>query len=197
MSNDLLTSALDAETQIEENSRDGLLNAAITGTGIGSSAYLLKKYGGEDSTLSNFYQKLLGTEFLQRQLNTAPTWVNSGASTFTNQSVMKSLLSQLMAIEEASPLHVFRTLQLSNFLQPFVDITQSNQEILFSERKIRNQKHYYQTLIEFANKVTLSPVLFTTCEMLLGSGLTIMSIPVVSKLPATFICPAFTIVGLS
>lgn len=152
MSNDLLTSALDAETQIEENSRDGMLNAAIAGTGVGSSAYLLKKYGGADSTLSNFYQKLLGTEFLQRQLNTAPTWVNSGASTFTNQSVMKSFLSQLMAIEEVSPLHVLRTLQLSNILQPFVDITQSDQEILFSERKIRNQKHYYQTLIEFANK---------------------------------------------
>jgi len=149
---DLFSSAQSAETQIEENRRDGLLNAAIAGSTFGTSAYLLKKYGGEDSTLANFYQKLLGTEFLQRQLNNAPTWINSNGGVFTNQSVMKSLLSQLMAIEEASPLHVLRTLQLSNIFQPFVDITQSKQEIIFSERKIRNQRHFYESLINFANK---------------------------------------------
>ena len=149
---DILTSAGTAENQIAENKRDSLLNATILGSSVGSGAYLLKKYGQEDSTLANFYQKLIGTNFLQRQLDKAPTWVNSNGGSFNSQSIMKSMVSQLMAIEEASPLHVFRTLQLSNFIQPFVDVTQQEQSLLFSKRKIRNQQHYYKSLIEFANK---------------------------------------------
>lgn len=129
-----------------------MLNAAIVGSGVGSSAFLLKKYGQEDSSLSNFYNKLLGTNYLKRQLDKIPTWVDSDGSKFTNQSMMKSMLSQLMAIEEASPLHVLRTLQLSNIIQPFVGVTQSEQEVKFAARKLRNQRHYYETLINFANK---------------------------------------------
>lgn len=149
---DMNSSVNAAEQQIEETQKSALLNAAIAGSGVGSSAFLLKKYGQENSSLANFYNNLLGTDFLKRQLDKTPTWVDSGGSKFTNQSVVKSMMSQMMAIEEASPLHILRTLQISNILQPFTDITQSEQEIKFASRKLRNQKHYYESLINFANK---------------------------------------------
>ena len=148
-----ILSTSDATNMQQENERDSaLINAGTFSTVVGAGVAVNSLYGGTDSSLANFYQNLIGTNFLQRQLENTPTWINSNGAMYANQSLMKSMLSQLMAIEEASPLHVLRTLQLSNIVQPFINITQSEQEIKFSARKLRNQDHYYKSLITFANK---------------------------------------------
>lgn len=149
---DILSSANAAEAQVEQNQKDALGNAAVLGASLGTAGYVTNKYGQPGAGLSNFYSSLLGTDFLKRQLEKAPTWVESDGVKYGSQSLLRAMLSQLMAIEEASPLHVLRTLQLGNILQPFIDITQSEQEIKFSARKLRNQRHYYESLINFANK---------------------------------------------
>ena len=57
----------------EEVQSEALSNALKVGGGLGGSALLLKTVGQEKRGLSNFYQNLLGTEFLQRQMEKAPT----------------------------------------------------------------------------------------------------------------------------
>lgn len=149
---EILTTAHRAEEQIEDHQQSMItLGLGTAGASVGAKL-LYDKYGKEGSNFSNFYQKLLGTGYLSRQLDQSITWKASNGSTFSSSSTMKSILSQLMAVEEASPLHLLRTLQLSNIFSPFVNIAQSQQEIIFSERKLRNQTAYYEAMIRFANQ---------------------------------------------
>lgn len=149
---EVLTSNLSTNTSAEENRNSALINlASITGIG-GLSYYAATKYGQAGSPIADAYQNLLGTDYLNRHLDKSKTWTDSQGHIFMPQSVKRSMLSQLMALEEASPLHILRTLQLSNIVSPFSDLTSNDQQVLFSSRKLKNQQHYYESLIRFANK---------------------------------------------
>lgn len=149
---EVLTSNLSTNTSAEENRNSALINlASITGIG-GLSYYAATKYGQAGSPIADAYQNLLGTDYLNRHLDKSKTWIDSQGHIFMPQSVKRSMLSQLMALEEASPLHILRTLQLSNIVSPFSDLTSNDQQVLFSSRKLKNQQHYYESLIRFANK---------------------------------------------
>lgn len=139
------------EQELEDKKIDALLNISKGSAVVGAAYYFNKEFGHADSSVSKFYQKLLGTEYLQRQLNKGSPLADSSGK-FANQSLVKSMLSQLMAVEEASPLHILRTLQLSNIINPYVAMAQSDQEVRFSKRQVSFQRHYFEAMAKFANK---------------------------------------------
>lgn len=147
-------SSYDGAQALQQQEKDSIISTAAPATAaIAASKLAYDKYGSSESKFSEYYSKILGTRYLDRQLHKNMVWTDTvSKGTFANSSVMKSMLSQLMALEEASPLHILRTLQLSNIINPFIDITQSEQQIKFTTRKIRNQEHYYKAMIEFANR---------------------------------------------
>lgn len=140
-----------ADIKIQEDRENSATNAIIAASAVGGGKFAYDKYAKEGTPLASLYSKLLGTQFLDRQLDKSITW-SSGSKSAISSSVMKSMLSQFMAIEEASPLHILRTLQISNITSPFVNIASSDQEIIFSARKLKYQQHYYEAMINFANR---------------------------------------------
>lgn len=103
--------------------------------------------------LSDFANKLAGSDYLNNQLNrTIVSTTSSQLLSSSEQALQKVLLSQLMALEEASPLHVLRTLQLSNFLQPFTPLSNNDATVHITPNSIRNQQHYYESLIKYINE---------------------------------------------
>jgi hypothetical protein len=64
------------------------------------------------------YSKLYGAGTMGEQLASSGVTLNRGT-----QSLATSIISQVMALEEASPLHILRTFQFSNLLHPFIENT--------------------------------------------------------------------------
>lgn len=139
------------EQDLEDKKLETLIDITKGSAVVGAAYYFNKEFGNAESSVSKFYQKLLGTEYLQRQLNKGSPLADPSGK-FANQSLVKSMLSQLMAVEEASPLHILRTLQLSNIINPYVSMTQAEQEVKFSKRQVLFQKHYFEAMAKFANK---------------------------------------------
>lgn len=101
--------------------------------------------GGKNTR--EMFSKLPGSGALRNQL--ARSSVNIKRE---EQSVASSVLSQIMALEEASPLHILRTFQLTNLLQPFVKVTDFNQEVHISGQALRGQQAFYEALIDQHDK---------------------------------------------
>ena len=141
------------------NNKDSLLNDALT-VGILTSSLPALGYAsnkmdeyGISNKLGNFANKLAGSDYLNNQINrTLVSTTSSQLLSNSAQSLQKILLSQFMALEETSPLHLLRTLQLSNFIQPFTELASNSETIHISANSIRNQQHYYESLIKYINE---------------------------------------------
>lgn len=90
------------------------------------------------------FSKLPGTQTFQKQLGRSSSFTQYSKA---NQSIGMSAISQIMALEEASPLHVLRTFQISNLLQPFTKISEVDSEIHISGQSIRGQQAFYEALL--------------------------------------------------
>lgn len=119
-------------------------NIAEVGSGIGLSAQLLKSMN-ENETAKSSYNKLLGSDYIKTQTGRTSLLMSNKPN-----SIQTSMLSQLMGLEESSPLHILRTLQLSNLMQPLVDINTSGEAIHITARQVRDQEFFYRKLLEFA-----------------------------------------------
>lgn len=133
---------------------DTIMATAVTG-GLPALGYLAHKNDQLQVTnkLSSFANMLAGSDYLNNQLNRSLV-STTGSQVLSNseQALRKVLLSQYMALEEMSPLHVLRTLQISNFLQPFTPLSSNNQSIHLSANSIRNHQHFYESLINYVNE---------------------------------------------
>lgn len=63
------------------------------------------------------------------------------------QSKGTSLVSTVMALEEASPLHLLRTLQLSNLMQPFALMPKPDEMVHISGTSLRGQQFFYESML--------------------------------------------------
>ena len=144
---------IDPATSYEIASDMATVGAITTGLpALGYLSNLNEKYKVQNK-LGNFTNKLMGSDYLNNQLNrTLVSTTSSQVLSNSEQSLQKILLSQFMALEEASPLHVLRTLQLSNFLQPFTPLASNDETVHISANSIRNQQHYYESLIKYINE---------------------------------------------
>lgn len=139
--------------------RDMLLTGGVVGFGVGYGQLQRMSDNYKNSPLKNtvnsFAQNLPGTDFLENQLLRSSSYSSSTATQLlssTNQALQKTLLSQLMVAEEMSPLHILRTLQLSNLIQPFTEMSSNDAVIHISSKSLRNQQHYYRSLITYLNE---------------------------------------------
>lgn len=143
---------------IEPFNNESLNDVASVGlltTALPMGGYLLNKsenYGVVDK-LTKFSNSLVGSDYLNNQLNrTIVSTTGSQLLSNSEQALQKILLSQFMALEEASPLHILRTLQLSNFLQPFTPLVNNDNTIHITPNSVRNQQHYYESLIKYVTE---------------------------------------------
>ena len=158
--------------QRDDNTLSTLAGVAAAGTGLYVGNQVVNATTGMGSSPAKLYNNLLGTEYLERHLSQGSmSWKTADGDVLANQSMKKAMLSQLMAIEEASPLHILRTLQLSNIFMPFVDISESQKSIKFSAAKLKNQYHYYQSVIDHANREASEQVRRKLKEDALQKGL--------------------------
>ena len=116
---------------------------------VGVGKFLYNKVNESPELLEDF-NKLPGANLLNERLNRSFT-VNPSSidPSFTGQRpVSNSLQSMLLAVEEASPLHIMKTLQLSSFSTLFVEvIDQENKEKHIKTSSIQAYKEYYRNLI--------------------------------------------------
>ena len=139
--------------QKDDNSFATPAKLAAIGAGLYIGNKIVDDKTGVGSNPAKLYNHLLGTEYLERHMGSSSmSWKTADSVTLANQSVKKAMLSQMMALEEASPLHILRTLQLSNIFMPFVDISESQAVIKFSPNKLKSQSYYYQAVIDHANR---------------------------------------------
>lgn len=142
----------------DPNNKDSLFEdiievGALT-AGVPAYAYLNNKYQGSNlqETFRNYGSKLPGSDYLNNQMNKVISTTSGQVLSTAQQSLQKTFLSQLMMLEEMSPLHILRTLQLSNLVQPFTELSNNNEMIHISGRAVRNQEYYYRSLIDYVNK---------------------------------------------
>lgn len=133
-----------------DTSDNNILEVGAIG-GAGFYGYSKIKNTEAFNTAREYYSKLIGTGYLNKQLERSINTTTGQVLSTVDQSLAKSALSQLMAVEEASPLHILRTLQLSNLIQPFTELSKNNQAIHITASQIRDQQHFYQSLINYAN----------------------------------------------
>ena len=102
---------------------DDIIEVGAVTAGVPTYAYANKKYQGSSlqETFRKYGSKLPGSDYLNNQLNRSISTTSGQLLSTAEQSLQKTLMSQLMMLEEMSPLHILRTLQLSNFIQPFTE----------------------------------------------------------------------------
>lgn len=75
----------------------------------------------------------------------------------STRSLSNSLQSQLLLLEELSPLHILKTLQISSFTTLFVEVVDSkNRQTIIGSESIRVYEEYYRNLIMNNSKISLS-----------------------------------------
>ena len=98
------------------------------------------------------YNKLPGTYYLNNQIEARKlqgiTEVTIAAQ--ETQNMGRAILSQAMALEETSPLHILRTLQLTNLMQPFIPLNETNTPLHIASRSVQSQQFFYEKLLENA-----------------------------------------------
>lgn len=130
-SNHIYTSSDNIERKDQEQD-DQILKAGLT---LGTSALVLgaaSHYINENETARSFMAGLPGANRYSAKYEEARAHsIARGVlpidltQTYANQSVGKSLLSMVSTIEELSPMGVLKTLQISNFAEPFIKPTAS------------------------------------------------------------------------
>lgn len=114
-----------------------------------SSRFLYDKINNSPDLLESF-NKLPGASLLEDRLkrNLIPGSTNIDPSFAGPRHASNSIQSMLLAVEEASPLHILKTLQLSSFNTLFVEIIdQENKERYIKTSSIQAYKDYYKNLI--------------------------------------------------
>lgn len=132
--------------------RDEYVFQAGLGAAIGlGGASLAYKAISSSSTLLDAVNSAPGADLLNQRLTTS---FNSGNREgidprFSGQRPLSnSLQSFLMSIEEVSPLHLMKTLQISSFSTLFVEVLdQQNKDLHIKESSITAYKEYYKNLI--------------------------------------------------
>lgn len=129
------------------NERFDLLETAayVTTAGIMTRSLATSEGGME------FLNSLPGANVIADQFNRSPIGASISIQR-QNQNFGRAITSQVMALEEASPLHLLRTFQLTNLMQPFMTHTDFNESVLITGNQLRNQQFFYEKLLEFSYK---------------------------------------------
>jgi hypothetical protein len=157
--NNIITSSdyeAKAKKEAQENQTNALLKLGIAG-GIG---YVGSKIINNNEPIRNFVAKLPGANRYSVKDQIARTEaITSGidipdlTAMYAKQSFAKSIHSVMSSIEELSPLNILKTLQLTNLIEPYIDISAelNTTPIQITSDSVRNFQELYTSLIEKAS----------------------------------------------
>lgn len=158
---------------------EAVFYSGVTAVGaFTSSKFLYDKVNNSPDLLESF-NKLPGADLLSSRLNKTfdPLSSNIDPSFSGPRPASNSIQSMLLAVEEASPLHILKTLQLSSFNTLFVEIIdQENKERFIKPSSIQAYKEYYKNLILNSSGHTLT-------ELDIENGFTLKNNKLYQSLP--------------
>lgn len=141
---------------------DEFYDKAFYGGTAAISAKLGYDYVNSGGAILEKFNALRSSNLLNERLKAA-----SNASPFetlyqdfadpSTRSLSNSLQSQLLLLEELSPMHILKTLQISSFTTLFVEVVDSkNRQTIIGSESIRVYEEYYRNLIMNNSKISLS-----------------------------------------
>lgn len=145
-----LSSSQMSDIRERHNTEDMLQSLAVTGgvVGLGTYGYNQAK---KNNKVLEMVENLPGAKLLTERLQNGyqgAEYIQPPSSSGGPQPLSRSLHSMLLAAEEASPLHIAKTLGLSSFQTLFVDVVdQEKQTIKIGSDSIRAYSEYYRNLV--------------------------------------------------
>lgn len=141
---------------------DEFYDKAFYGSTAAVTAKLGYDYVNSGGAILEKFNALRSSNLLNERLKAA-----SNASPFetlyqdfadpSTRSLSNSLQSQLLLLEELSPMHILKTLQISSFTTLFVEVVDSkNRQTIIGSESIRVYEEYYRNLIMNNSKISLS-----------------------------------------
>lgn len=136
-----------------KESRDELYDKMLYGGVAVASAKFAYETANRSKTLLESINNLQSSSMMMDRLNSTneDSVENSIKTSFANpsaRSLSNSIYSNMAALEELSPLHILKTLQISSFSTLFVEVVDSkNKEIKIGPDSIRVYEDYYRNLI--------------------------------------------------
>lgn len=141
---------------------DEFYDKAFYGGTTAAAAKLGYDYVNSGGAILEKFNALRSSNLLNERLKAA-----SNASPFetlyqdfadpSNRSLSNSLQSQLLLLEELSPMHILKTLQISSFTTLFVEVVDTkNRQTIIGSESIRVYEEYYRNLIMNSSKISLS-----------------------------------------
>ena len=145
-----LSSSQMSDIRERHNTEDMLQSLAVTGGVVGLGAYGYNQAKKSNKVLE-MVENLPGAKLLTERLQNGyqgAEYIQPPSSSGGPQPLSRSLHSMLLAAEEASPLHIAKTLGLSSFHTLFAEIVdQEKQTIKIGSDSIRAYSEYYRNLI--------------------------------------------------
>lgn len=145
-----LSSSQMSDIRERHNTEDMLQSLAVTGGVVGLGAYGYNQAKKSNKVLE-MVENLPGAKLLTERLQNGyqgAEYIQPPSSSGGPQPLSRSLHSMLLAAEEASPLHIAKTLGLSSFQTLFVDVVdQEKQTIKIGSDSIRAYSEYYRNLV--------------------------------------------------
>lgn len=136
---------------------EALLNLAGMGGAVYGTALLVNR----NPELANFVANLPGANrYAEKHKIAKAVSISNGfnpvdlTDQYAKQSFGRSVLSMALSIEELSPFGIFKTLQVTNILEPFVGVSRDVEDIKFTGSSIAASEEYYSKLIHTASKGT-------------------------------------------
>lgn len=138
------------------NIEDTLQSLAIAGGVVGLGTYTYNQAKKNNKVLE-MVENLPGARLLSDRLSQSSSQIAANSLTNSPQPLSRSLHSMLLAAEEASPLHIAKTLGLSSFQTLFVEIVdQEKQTIKIGSDSIKAFSEYYRNLVLNASGYVLT-----------------------------------------
>lgn len=129
------------------NIEDTLQSLAIAGGVVGLGTYTYNQAKKNNKVLE-MVENLPGARLLSDRLSQSSSQIAANSLTNSPQPLSRSLHSMLLAAEEASPLHIAKTLGLSSFQTLFVEVVdQEKQTIKIGSDSIKAFSEYYRNLV--------------------------------------------------
>lgn len=136
-----------------KESRDELYDKMLYGGVAVASAKFAYETANRSKTLLESLNNLQSSSMMIDRLNSTneasvENHIKTAFANPSSRSLSNSIYSNMAAIEELSPLHILKTLQISSFSTLFVEVVDSkNKEVKIGPDSIRVYEDYYRNLI--------------------------------------------------
>jgi hypothetical protein len=130
-----------------------IMSSIVSTVGAGAALAAVGNYVNNNPTALSLINRLPGSDVLNNRLlsnnilNNPFEGIETGFSRNSVRPVSNILQTALLNLEELSPLHILKTLQLSSFTSIFTTLADNTKDIRISSDVINNYQDYFTKLI--------------------------------------------------